>query len=217
MRKRLIVYDLDGTLVDTGEDIAAAANQMLAALNGSPLPREEIRRCVGRGLHDLIARCLKTDDPRRVQRGLEIFEAHYAAHLVDHSALYPHATEVLDYFKDRKQVVLTNKPNPFARDLLTALGVADYFVTIMAGGSLHPKKPDPAALLSLMHKEQITPQDTLLVGDSLIDVDTGRNAGILTVVMTHGFEDQAALAAAGPDVTVRNFQELLRLAQRHGW
>ena len=215
--KRLIVYDLDGTLVDTAQDIAEAANHMLAVLDASPLPREEIREFVGRGLHDLIRRCLKTDDSRRIRRGLKLFETYYAEHLADHSTLYPRAKEVLDYFKDRYQAVITNKPDPFARDLLTALDVADYFVEILAGGSSYPKKPHPAALVALMKRAQVTPQDTLLMGDSLIDVEMGRHAGVLTVVVTHGFEDQETLAAAAPDVTVRNFDELLALARRHDW
>lgn len=216
-RKRLIVYDLDGTLVDTGEDIAEAVNHMLTVLDASPLSPEEVRRFVGRGLHDLIARCLKTDDPGRIRQGLKTFEAYYANHLADHSALYPRAKEVLDYFKDRTQAVLTNKPNPFAQDLLKRLGVADYFTEILAGADAYPKKPDPAALFSLMDRNQIPPQDALLVGDSLIDVETGRKAGVLTVILMHGFEDKEELAAASPDVTVGDFRELLTLARQHGW
>ena len=217
MRKRLIVYDLDGTLVDTGQDIAAAVNHALTVLCSAPLPRDDIRRFVGRGLHDLIRRCLQTDDPELIQRGLTLFEAYYAQHLVDHTTLYPHAKTLLDYFKDRKQAIVTNKPHPFARDLLVALGVADYFVEVLPGGCGYPKKPDPTALLALMKRQQAAPQDTLLVGDSLIDVDTGRHAGVLTLIMTHGFEDQEALAAASPDVTVGNFEELLDVVRRQGW
>lgn len=216
-RKRLIVYDLDGTLVDTAEDITEAVNAMLTQMAASPLSRDEIRRLVGRGLHDLIVRCLDTNDPQRIREGLDAFEAHYAAHLVDHSVLYPGVPEVLDYFHDRRQAVLTNKPNPFARDLLAALGVAPRFCAILAGTDGHPKKPDPTALEELMRTQGVGAGETLLVGDSVIDVETGRNAGVLTVIVAQGFEDQQALQAARPDVLVTQFAQLLQVAKRHGW
>lgn len=216
--KRLILYDLDGTLVDTGEDIANAANHMIETLCGVALPREVIRRFVGQGLHDLVTRCLDTEDPVRIQRGLKLFEAHYASHLTDHSALYPWTLEVLQYFEPRsKQAVLTNKPDPFARDLLNALGVADYFVEILAGGSRYPKKPDPAAARSVMERCQVGPEETLLIGDSLIDLETGRNAGVFTVIVAQGFAHQEALHAAAPDALVQDLKEFLQLAQQRGW
>lgn len=216
--KRLILYDLDGTLVDTGEDIANAANYMIEALYGAPLPPEVIRRFVGQGLHDLVKRCLDTDDPARIRRGLELFEAYYTQHLTDYSTLYPSTLEVLHYFGTRShQAVLTNKPDPFARNLLTALGVADYFVEILAGGSRYPKKPDPTAARSVMERCQVGPEETLLVGDSAIDVETGRNAGILTVIVAQGFAQQDALHAAAPDVLVQDLEEFLQLARQRGW
>ena len=216
-RKRLIVYDLDGTLVDTAEDITEAVNAMLRQQAALPLSRDEIRRFVGRGLHDLIARCLDTDDPERIRNGLDAFEAHYAAHLVDHSTLYPGVEEALDYFQDRRQAVFTNKPNPFARDLLAALGLAQRFCAILAGADGHPKKPDPTALDELMQAQGVGAGETLLVGDSVIDVETGRNAGVLTVIVAQGFEDPQALQAARPDLLVTHFAQFLQVARRHGW
>ncbi len=216
-RKRLIAYDLDGTLVDTAEDITGAVNAMLGQLSASPLSKDEIRQCVGRGLHDLIGRCLNTNEPERIRNGLDAFEAHYAAHLVDHSVLYPGVLEVLDYFQDRRQAVFTNKPNPFARDLLVALGVAERFCAILAGADGHPRKPDPMALHELMRSQGVGAGETLLVGDSVIDVETGRNAGVLTVIVAQGFEDPQALQAASPDLLVTHFAQLLQVAKRHGW
>lgn len=215
--KRLIIYDLDGTLVDTGEDIAEAVNAMLKELTGAALPRDAIRRCVGQGLHDLVRRCLKTDDEALVERGTVLFGDYYGRHLLDHSRLYPQARQTLDYFRDRTQAIVTNKPQPFARDLLAGLGVADYFLEIIAPGSGFPKKPDPAAVHHLMARQRLAAEEVLLVGDSLIDVETGRNAGVLTVALTHGFQDQEDLAAADPDLLVHNFEELLALARRQTW
>ena len=215
--KRLVIYDLDGTLVDTAEDIANAANYMLQVLSNAPLSREDIQRLVGKGLHDLITRCLRTDDPTVIAQGMAQFEAYYGKHLFDHSALYPQAQDILEYFKRRHQAVITNKPQPFARQLLEGLGIAGYFSDIIATGSGFPKKPDPTAVVSLMAAKGVTAQETLIVGDSGIDLETGRNAGVFTVILSHGFADEEELAAGAPDVLVKNFAELLELAKQRGW
>ena len=215
--KRLIFYDLDGTLVNTERDIAQAVNYMLARLEADPLPSEVIRRFVGRGLLDLVTYSLKTDSPERLEQGTKLFEAYYREHLTDFSALYPDAQDVLAYFGGRKQAVLTNKPNPFATELLVALGVAHRFVEIIAGSDGYPRKPDPAGMLACMGQHGVDRRDVLLIGDSLIDVETGRNGGVETVIVAHGFSDEAELREAGPDLLVRNFQELLRLARQQGW
>ena len=215
--KSLIVYDLDGTLVDTGEDIAQAVNHMLTRLSAAPLSLDEVRQSVGRGLHDLIRRCLKTDDEARVAQGARLFEAYYGDHLTDHSVLYPGVRQVLEHFKTRTQAVLTNKPHPYAQDLLRAVGIAGYFLAVLAGGEASPKKPDPTALRLLMARVRVQPQDTLLVGDSAIDVATGRAAGVFTVIVSQGFEDPRQLRAASPDVLVKNVEALLALAKRRGW
>jgi len=215
--KRLIIYDLDGTLVDTLEDITEAANHMLTQLGAEPLSAEAVRRLVGKGLEQLVANCLKTQDAGRITEGLAIYRAYYGRHLLDHSRLYPHAREVLEHFKTRHQAVITNKPDPYSRTLLAALDVAGYFHDIIAGNSAYPRKPDPAAVAAVMAATRTTPADTLLVGDSPIDVETGRSAGVFTVAVAHGLADEAELVRLGPDAIVRDFEELLRRAQEEGW
>ena len=216
--KRLIIYDLDGTLVDSGEDIAQAANAMLRALApDQQRTLEEIREMVGQGLHDLVGRCLGTSDPARIEAGVRHFGEYYGQHLTDHTRLYPGATDVLEHFRHRTQVIVTNKPNPFARDLVQALGVAKFFSAVIASNSTYPKKPDPTSVLAMIRNTGVTPLETLLIGDSPIDIETGRNAGVLTVVLTHGFSDEQVLRAAKPDLAVKNFQELLRTVQTNHW
>ncbi|MBI4341634.1 MAG: HAD-IA family hydrolase [Candidatus Omnitrophica bacterium] len=215
--KRLIVYDLDGTLVDTLQDITNAANHMLKRLQRPPLAAERVRRFVGRGVAQLVAECLATDDAQRITEGLAIYRAHYREHLVDHSRLYPGARELLEHFRNRAQAVITNKPNPDSRELLRRLGVADYFLDIIGGDGPYPKKPDPAALQSTMERASASADETLLIGDSPIDVETGRRAGVPTVTVSHGLADAAELAAAHPDLAVDDFGELLGLAKSRGW
>ena len=215
--KKLVLYDLDGTLVDTRQDLVQAVNQMLTEMGISPLPADQIVRLVGRGLRQLVTDCLKTQDPQRIERGIQIFQPYYADHLLDHSRLYPGARELLEYFKDRKQAVLTNKPNPFSLEILMGLGVRSFFSEIIAGDSGGPKKPDPAALGSLLSRQGVRPAEALFVGDSAIDVQTGRNAGVETVIVLHGFSDENETRASKPDLTVRNLGELKGLAEIRNW
>ncbi len=214
---RLILYDLDGTLVDTKEDIAQAANHMLTQMGQAPLPGPVIWRFVGLGLRQLVEGCLQTDDSHHIEQGMKLYRAHYTQHLLDHTQLFPRAIEVLEHFKARKQAVITNKPNPYARDILTGLRVADYFSEIVGGNSEYPKKPDPGAALAIMHQEGVPHEQTLLIGDSPIDVEMGRSAGIFTVGVSHGFSTQEELAAAAPDLIVKDFAELLVRAQTLNW
>ncbi len=215
--RQLIIYDLDGTLVDTRKDIVQAANQMLKEMGASPLSEQEIIPTVGRGLRHLVGGCVKSEDPGRIEQGMKIYRAYYAQHLLDYSRLYPGAREVLEHFKGRKQAVVTNKPNPYSRDILIGLGVADYFVEIIGGESEYPKKPAPEALISLMEKNRARPMETLFVGDSPIDIEAGRRAGVLTVVVSHGFAGTQEVAAAQPDLVVDSFKDFLKLAVAHGW
>ena len=205
--KQFIVYDLDGTLVDTREDIACAANHMLQTMGAEVLAPSEIERYVGRGLHHLVKSCLKTDDDKSVKKGAKTYRDYYARHMLDHTRLYPGALEVLNYFKGRHQAVITNKPNPFSRDILRDLGVLDYFLEVVAGDAGYPRKPDPTAVLSLMQQTKAKAEETLLVGDSEIDIETARNAGVDTVAITHGFVGEDTLRLAQPDHIVRHFEE----------
>lgn len=215
--KQLILYDLDGTLVDTREDIARAANHMRAEMGMGPLPRETICGFVGLGLRQLVQGCLETEDPRQIEQGTQFYRAHYTEHLLDHTALYPSVQEVLDHFRERSQAVVTNKPNPYSREILEALGVAGYFMEILAGNSDYPKKPAPAGILAIMDRAGAAPEQTLLVGDSPIDVETGARAGVATVGVAQGFSPREELAASGPDEMVENFSQLLELARKRGW
>ncbi len=214
---KLILYDLDGTLIDTREDIVRAANFMRRETGMPPLTAEEVSQYVGQGLAHLIQKCLETDDPRKVERSSKIYRDYYAKHMLDHSRLYPRALDVLDYFKNRKQAVVTNKPDPFSTEMLKALGAGDYFFEVVAGNSKYPQKPDPAAFFGLMEKTATKPQDVLFIGDSGIDIETGRRAGVDTVVVLHGFGTENELRSARPKAIFLDFQELLTAAKKENW
>jgi len=215
--KKLILYDLDGTLADTRRDIINGVRYALETLKGPELTDEEIKDCVGTGLHALIKQVFRTEDEKLADQGSKLYREHYKKHMLDHTQLYPGAREFLEYFRGRQQAVITNKPNPFSSQILEALGVAHYFFAILAGDNGLPFKPDPAAIHHLMEETDAKEGEVLFVGDSPIDIQAARNAGVEIVTLSHGFASEATLVAAKPDHIVHDFAELFRLAQEKGW
>lgn len=215
--KNLIIYDLDGTLVDTREDIALAANHMLRELKLPELSHSEISGFVGRGVFYLISNCLKSQDLKLVEKGIRLYRDYYAKHMLDHSVLFPGAREILDYYRAQKQIVMTNKPDPFSTNMLKALGVAEYLSQIIAGDTVYPKKPDPQGILAMMEQYKVNAAGVLFIGDSLIDIETARNAGVPIAVLTHGFSDREQLQSQAPELIADSFTELLQILKQKGW
>lgn len=215
--KKLIIYDLDGTLVDTRQDIINSVRHALRELNGPHLTDDEIKECVETGLHSLIRRVFRTEDEKLAERGAKIYRQHYVEHMLDHSRLYPGAKDMLEFFRDRTQAVITNKPNPFSTQILEALGVAHYFIDILAGDNGLPFKPDPASLFCLMGEVKARPEETLFVGDSPVDIQTARSARVEIVCLSHGFTPESVLVDASPDHLVHSYEEVLRLAREKQW
>jgi 2-phosphoglycolate phosphatase len=215
--KKLILYDLDGTLVDTRRDIINGVRYALEVLEGPDLTDDEIKDCVGTGLHALIKRVFRTEDEKLADRGSKLYREHYKKHMLDHTKLYPGARECLEYFQGRKQAVITNKPNPFSSQILEALGAAHFFIAILAGDNGLPFKPDPAAIHHLMEETNAAAEEVIFVGDSPIDIQAARNAGVEVVTLSHGFASEAVLREAKPDHIARDFTELLKLAEEKNW
>lgn len=215
--KKLILYDLDGTLVDTRKDIINSVRYALATLKGPQLTDEEIKDCVGSGLHALIRKVFRTEDEKLADKGAKLYRQHYTEHMLDYSVLYPGAEEVLEYFKDRKQAVVTNKPSPFSQQILEGLGIARYFIDVLTGDNGIPHKPDPGAIFHLMKRTGALKDEVLFVGDSLVDIETARNAGVEEVMIAQGFNTEATLIAAKPSSLVKNCGELLKLAREKRW
>jgi len=215
--KKLILYDLDGTLADTRRDIINGVRYALATLKGPELTDEEIKDCVGTGLHELIKQVFRTEDEKLADRGSKLYREYYKKHMLDHTQLYSGARECLEHFKTRQQAVITNKPNPFSSQILEALGVAHYFIAILAGDNGLPFKPDPAAIRHLMLDTDSTEEEVLFIGDSPVDIQAARNAGVEVVTLSHGFASDAVLREAKPDHIVQDFAEFLELARRQQW
>ena len=184
----LIAFDLDGTLIDSRRDLADAADALIVELGGAPLGEEAIGRMVGEGAALLVRRALDAaglgDRPGAVGRFLEIYDAH----LLNHTRLYDGMADVVRTAGQYgRVVVLTNKPTQPSERILDALGVRDLFEEVVGGDSAYPRKPDPAALFAMMRTADASPDRTLLVGDSAIDLETAQRAGCRCCLAAFGF------------------------------
>jgi phosphoglycolate phosphatase len=207
---RLVVFDLDGTLVDSSRDLAAAVNATLARLAPGmpPLGLDTVCSFIGNGARALVARSLREAGlPAPPEDVLPLFLAEYAAHLLDTTRLYPGVAEALDALAGRELAVLTNKPGEMSRTILRGLGVAERFFRVYGGDDLPTRKPDPEGLQRLMAEANVGPRETALVGDSAIDVRTARAAGVRAVAVRYGF-DPDGLAAEPPDALLGDLREL---------
>ena len=207
------VFDLDGTLVDSLDDLAASVGEVLRALGLRPVSRAEVRRFVGEGARSLVARSLAAaGSDVDVDAVMPRWQGVYAAHLLDRTRLYDGIAEVLAA-APKACGVLTNKPGAPARAIVHGLGLAARFSSVL-GGDDAPKKPDPAGLLALCHSMDAAPAATALIGDSPLDVATARAAGTVAIAVAWGFTDETLLAAAGPDYLCRTPAELAALLRR---
>ncbi len=210
MRIQLLVFDLDGTLVDSKLDLAQAVNATRADAGLPPLAEERIFSYVGDGAPTLIRRAIggrATD--AQLEHSLQFFLSYYRAHMLDHTRPYPGVPEALDRFRAAgvRMAVLTNKPVRFSRDLLRGLALAEHFQLVYGGNSFESKKPHPEGLQKVMTELGVAPGETLVVGDSAVDVLTARNAGARSCGVTYGFQPET-LAASPPDLLVASLPEL---------
>jgi phosphoglycolate phosphatase len=206
----LLIFDLDGTLVDTIEDIAASVNHTLIRLGHGPLPRDAVRRYVGDGVEMLMTRAL-AGKTGRINEAVGIYKNHHRSNLVVRSALYPSVRETLEHFKSLPMAVISNKTMEFVGPLLDRLDISRYFKQVIGADSGLPLKPAPDAVLAVMAGFKAPKERTLIVGDGTTDVLAGKAAGIITCSVTYGFRSEEELRPAGPDYLIREMSELIDL------
>lgn len=215
----LILYDLDGTLIDSRRDIADAVNWTLKELGLEELPLERVSAFVGNGVKNLMQQSLNeivgatlvvAQRAGLLERSIKLFRRRYGEHLLDHTTLYPSVRKVLEFFKDRKQAVLTNKPEDFSLEILRGLQIDSYFFRVLGGDRGFPKKPAPEPVREILSSAEIRSEEAILVGDSATDVETGRNAGVKTAAVTYGFGRLEEIKAAQPDFILEDLEELTR-------
>lgn len=207
---RLVVFDLDGTLIDSRVDLANSVNHALGASGLPSLPDETIRSYVGNGASTLIRRSVGPDGEERFPRVLETFLAHYREHLLDRTVPYPGVRESLEAQGGAfEMAVLTNKPVDMTRAILEGLSLSRHFVEVLGGDSFGTRKPHPEGLLHIMMRRGVPPGETIMVGDSVNDILAGQEAGAATCAVTYGYGAEG-LAGHPPDFTIDFFPELFR-------
>ena len=207
----LIVFDLDGTLIDSRLDLAESTNEMLASYGATPLPVDRVAMMVGEGARVLVERALgaaglDSAEPDALAR----FRAIYDQRLLGHTRPYDGIPDLVQRLSvGHTLAVLTNKPDEPSRRLLDAFGLSRHFRCVIGGDGRHRRKPDPAGLQALMDEYDAEPSGTWLVGDSMIDVETARRAGTRMCVVLYGFGQlRGELVLDGSEATVREPREI---------
>ncbi|CAN5601560.1 HAD family hydrolase [soil metagenome] len=212
LRFRTIVFDLDGTLADTAPDIAAAINHALASVARPSLSLDAVQGMVGHGGKVLMQRALAATggvDEATMVAGFSAFISYYEAHVCDLSRAYPGVTDALEMLRDQgiSLAVCTNKPGHLARGLIDALGWRDRFAAIVGGDTVATTKPDPAMLQLAIERAGGGP--AAMIGDSIVDVQTARAAGVPCIAVSFGFADRPA-DQLGADAVIDGYGVLLR-------
>lgn len=213
MKYRCLLFDLDGTLVDSSADLVKSVNLTLKDMGLAQLPTPRVMSFVGEGIHLLLERSLaaalgRPPSPDEAEHGLVNYRRHYSEHLLDETAPYPHVESILEHFNSSPKAVVTNKPHAFSVELLDGLNLTSRFKAIIGGDSLSERKPSPVPLLEAARLCGVRPTECLMIGDTKVDMDAGRAAGMATCGFVGGFRGRDELVAAGADVLIETFAEL---------
>lgn len=208
----LLVFDLDGTLVDSQRDLTDAVNATRAWMGLDSLPPETVARYVGNGAPVLMQRALPDAGEEDLARGLKYFLDYYRDHMLDSTRLYPGVREALDELHGAEVplAVLTNKPIRFSLRMLEGLGLDLHFFRVYGGNSFPEKKPHPMGLEALIAESRADRDRTVMVGDSAVDIQTARNAGVRACGVKWGFQPET-FAASPPDILIGDLRELAAL------
>ncbi len=210
--KRAILFDLDGTLIDSAGDLTAAIAHLLAEHGLAPHDVDTVRAMTGDGASTLIARVFEGRGATVPEGALERFRAYYAKHGLVHTRPYPGIPELLQRLRAARPrpatAVVTNKPHALAEPLVEALGLAQWVDLVVGPEQVARKKPDPDHPRTALARLGVAPEDAVMVGDGDTDVLAGKAAGILTVAVAWGFRDVDVLRATEPDHLVFSVEEL---------
>src|ERR1700692_1389963 len=206
----LLIFDLDGTLIDSKIDLVHSVNAARRLMKLPPISEELVSSYGGNGAPVLMRRALgPTASEAEVQRALEYFLGYYREHMLDNTRLYPGVKEALDRLRDAgtNMAVLTNKPVRFSRALVEGLELGQHFFQVYGGNSFEQKKPDPIGIETLLRESGVARERTIMVGDSGVDVRTARNARVTACGVSYGFQPETFVADP-PDMVVDNMLQL---------
>lgn len=204
----LIIFDLDGTLIDSRQDIAGAVNYTLGELGLREKSISQISSYIGRGVQDLIRKSLGGKQYSLFNKALPLFEEYYRSHCADNPVLYSGVKEILEHFKHKRKVIITNRPYEFATPSLRTTGIYEYFVNIIGSDNIDCRKPSSCPIDKSMQELDINRERAIMVGDMDIDVLAGKRAGITTCAVTYGIGKKEDILRARPDHIIDNILQL---------
>jgi phosphoglycolate phosphatase len=204
----LLVFDLDGTLIDSSEDLTASVNHALIALGFSKLSTETVKKFVGDGVSALMKRALGDLADGFYAQGMELFINYYSEHLLDKTILYPDVRAFLSHFKAKKKIIITNKMKRFTFEIVDALQIRDSFLDIIGEDSTPFKKPDPRLLQLVMETWQTPPAHTVVIGDGPNDIMLAQKAGAVSCALLNGISEREKLLALSPDICCESLSDL---------
>ena len=207
----LMIFDLDGTLVNSGGDIVASVNYALKSLDIPTKSHEEILTFVGDGVNKMIERALGKDFQHSFDRAMDIFSDYYARHMLDTTCLCDSVIEVLNHFRDKRKVIITNKRRYFTLKMTDALGISKYFEEIIGADSTAYIKPDPRLFIPLLERVHAVYDDTVVIGDGVNDIMLAKNTGVLSCALLNGLTRRDILLARDPDYACEGLRELIKI------
>lgn len=206
----LLIFDLDGTLIESKWDIAESVNLTLGELGLPQRPIEEIFGFVGDGVKKLLRLAVGEDDRVSFEEALQVFRGHYLAHCLDRTRFYPGVEEALTHFSAKRKAVATNKSIEYTQVILQSLG-AHHFQFVVGGDNGFGLKPEPGMLLHIMERMNVRRERTVLVGDSTNDINGGHNAGIRVCAVGYGMGNREKMAACNPDWFIERPEQLMEI------
>ncbi|MGA7826461.1 MAG: phosphoglycolate phosphatase [Geobacteraceae bacterium] len=212
----LILFDLDGTLIDSLDDLASATNHMLSTLGRPAATREQVRSYVGKGARRLVERAMPDATADELERGLSLFLDYNEEHIVDRTRFYPGVMGTLASLREAglTLAVVSNKNVALCSKVLTTLGADGFFARVIGADSLAERKPSPEPLLKVLRELGVPPERAVMVGDSINDIAAGQAAGVATIGCTFGYGDMAEIEDA--DLLIDSLPELLKLPLLNG-
>lgn len=212
MSLRLIMFDLDGTLVDTVQDITDALNFALKPYGLNSLTVEDTIKIVGEGVSRLVEKVLPIEKLHLKSDVMNRFLGYYSDHLIDNSKEYPYIKETLENLTGFKKAVISNKREDLSKKLLEELGLSEYFDLIIGSDTAGERKPSPVPVLYVIAKFGLSPEESVIVGDSNYDMEAGKRAGVRTIAVTYGYRPRENLI--GADYIIDDIRELVPLVQK---
>ncbi len=204
----LMIFDLDGTLVSSGVDLAEAVNHTLVTLKMRTRTKEEIISFVGDGINKLMERALGSKHEQYMRQAMDVFSDYYGKHLLDNTRLYPHVQDVLENFKDKKKIILTNKRHRYSLAIVRGLNIDKYFMDIIGADSTSFQKPDKRLMDYLLNKYNVENKRSVMIGDGINDIMIAKNSDTLSCAYLNGLGNKQKLLSFNADYYCEDLLEI---------